>query len=169
MAGKSGIPAPAPSGPHLAAPVDCPMDEDLINFLSNPPGGENSFGFDEGDSACNALGSADAQPEVPDGTGGGPAEGEFDHEDGAHALRQFPETARQQVPVGGPNAASHMRCVDDSSTLNVSLRADLALAAHRRKSVIPVDPTVVQELQGHRSLDDSVPPNGTGSSSAGNT
>lgn len=31
------------------------------------------------------------------------------------------------------------------------------LASIRRKSVIPVDPTVLRELAGHRSLDDTVP------------
>lgn len=106
-----GRPSPTPTPPsHTSALPDCPMDPDLINFLSNPPGGENSFGFDEAESASVAF-SADAQPEVPDGTGAGPSEGEFDHEERVHALKQFPETARQQISTGGPNAASHMRCV----------------------------------------------------------
>ncbi|KAI8451959.1 phosphatase 2A regulatory B subunit-domain-containing protein, partial [Phakopsora pachyrhizi] len=53
--------------------------------------------------------------------------------------KQFPETARQQVAPGGtvPGAQQqHMR----------------------RKSVIPIDSSVLKELAGHKSLDDTVPP-----------
>ncbi|TFL07623.1 phosphatase 2A regulatory B subunit-domain-containing protein [Pterulicium gracile] len=39
------------------------------------------------------------------------------------------------------------------------LNSPLTSGPHvRRKSVLPVDPTVLQDLQGHRSLDDTVPP-----------
>jgi hypothetical protein len=59
----------------------------------------------------------------------------------------FPETSRQQISAQGQGVGQHMR----------------------RKSAIPVDPSVLRELAGHRSLDqagpvspvdpDSLPPN----------
>ncbi|PWO00566.1 protein phosphatase 2A regulatory B subunit [Tilletiopsis washingtonensis] len=53
--------------------------------------------------------------------------------DGLDGMKRFPETARQQV---GKNAESpHVR----------------------RKSVIPMDPTVLNELNAHKSLDDTIP------------
>jgi hypothetical protein len=55
----------------------------------------------------------------------------------------FPETSRQRVssPQGAQGAAGqHMR----------------------RKSAIPVDPSVLRELAGHRSLDQAEPPGDPG-------
>ncbi|WAR56342.1 hypothetical protein PtB15_7B190 [Puccinia triticina] len=66
-------------------------------------------------------------------------------EDEAQDMKPFPETARQQVagaaPAAGPAAAGS------------------AAAQHmRRKSVIPIDSSVLKELAVHKSLDDTVPP-----------
>ncbi|KAG0152224.1 hypothetical protein CROQUDRAFT_650317 [Cronartium quercuum f. sp. fusiforme G11] len=49
--------------------------------------------------------------------------------------KQFPETARQQVAQPGAPPQQHLR----------------------RKSVIPIDSTVLTELAGHKSLDETVP------------
>lgn len=74
------------------------------------------------------------------------------HEDQPHDLKEFPETVRQQLPNAGSGAppgaavpAQHMR----------------------RKSVIPIDSSVLKELAVHKSLDDTVPPVGGGSGNTG--
>ncbi|GAA5900744.1 hypothetical protein JCM6882_007654 [Rhodosporidiobolus microsporus] len=60
---------------------------------------------------------------------------------------QFPETARRSIGAPAPGSQPHVR----------------------RKSVIPIDPSVLKELQGHKSLDDAplIAPHGPRSGAGG--
>lgn len=144
--------------PPAAPPMDMSVfDDDLIHGL-------------QGDFPNQAPGSADgghAQQMQQDGSVGFPSfadtdgrPDEFQHhhqqqqhhqqpqfphrhpgEDQAQDMKQFPETARQQVVSTVPGAAA------------------AGSAQHmRRKSVIPIDSSVLSELAVHKSLDDTVPP-----------
>ncbi|KAI7951401.1 hypothetical protein MJO28_007085 [Puccinia striiformis f. sp. tritici] len=68
-------------------------------------------------------------------------------EDEAQDLKQFPETSRQIVVTNNNNNNSSGNSPGGQ------------VGAHmRRKSVIPIDSSVLNELSVHKSLDDTVPP-----------
>lgn len=140
------------------------FDDDLIHGLQGefPNQSMQNIQQQSMDNSFGSTGSSVGFPSFQDGADH--RQDEFNHnpqilqqrqqqafdsnQDEALDMKQFPETARQQVPTpGGANAAAaqHMR----------------------RKSVIPIDSSVLKELAVHKSLDDTVPPGSTASSSGG--
>ncbi|CAH7685723.1 phosphatase 2A regulatory B subunit-domain-containing protein [Phakopsora pachyrhizi] len=141
----------APIPPAISLVDVSALDDEIMNGLNGrmhhpgnlgPPGQDTSFG------SMGSTGSVGFPSFGPD-----QSNDEFNQQhqaQGADSVRpdddqhlemqkQFPETARQQVAPGGtvPGAQQqHMR----------------------RKSVIPIDSSVLKELAGHKSLDDTVPP-----------
>ncbi|GAA6056343.1 hypothetical protein JCM3770_000680 [Rhodotorula araucariae] len=116
------------------------MDEEMgvgmMGYPGSPPGpagaGADAGGHGGGDPSRLGMGMMHG--------GAGPAGGAYEHDDAHGDLPpegQFPETLRRTVapPTGGPAAGQQPHV--------------------RRKSVIPIDPSILKELQGHKSLDDA--------------
>ncbi|GAA6013184.1 hypothetical protein JCM11491_005208 [Sporobolomyces phaffii] len=106
------------------------MDEEMgVGMSSAGSSGAGGFGNHLAGAAGRDLDGMDdgmMQHEQGYGSGGGLEDGHAD----LPPEGQFPETSRRTV---GPMSQPHVR----------------------RKSVIPMDPSVLKELQGHKSLDDA--------------
>ncbi|GAA5833911.1 hypothetical protein JCM11251_006008 [Rhodosporidiobolus azoricus] len=120
------------------------MDEEMGLGQGGGGGGAGGGGMG-GAGGLGGIGGAGAMGQYGQSGQGGQG-GQFDYaphggeggagDDGHTDLPpegQFPETARRTIGAPAPGSQPHVR----------------------RKSVIPIDPSVLKELQGHKSLDDA--------------
>ncbi|GJN88799.1 hypothetical protein Rhopal_001769-T1 [Rhodotorula paludigena] len=117
------------------------MDEEMGVGMSGAPGAVyGGAGPGPGGAAGLSLlgggGGGDGAGRPGGDMGGGAGGGAYEYGEDAHGELppegQFPETQRRQV-AGSQQQQPHVR----------------------RKSVIPIDPSILKELQGHKSLDDA--------------
>ncbi|BGP22600.1 hypothetical protein Rt10032_c08g3469 [Rhodotorula toruloides] len=115
------------------------MDEEMgVGMSGGGDGGVGGYGAGAAHGGAMGQGMGMLGNEVgmagpSDLRGGSASEGSFEHDDGHGDLPpegHFPETSRRAV---GTMQQPHVR----------------------RKSVIPIDPSILKELQGHKSLDDA--------------
>ncbi|EPQ30407.1 uncharacterized protein PFL1_01933 [Pseudozyma flocculosa PF-1] len=130
-----GAPIPKTLQDDDAAPAGSSTlsDTDSIDSAGDLAGGAGSLFEGVGHRSNGEVSTTDFEDaeqglEQPDGV---PTTPRHNGEDGLDDMRQFPETSRQQV---GKQESPHVR----------------------RKSVIPMDPSVLAELAGHKSLDGAV-------------
>ncbi|PWN48688.1 protein phosphatase 2A regulatory B subunit [Violaceomyces palustris] len=110
-------------------------DSESIDYTADLTGGGSIFEGaghqSNGEISTGDFEDAEQGIDHQNGNGAGnevPSTPRNQHEDGVDDMKQFPETSRQQV---SKTESPHVR----------------------RKSVIPMDPTVLAELAGHKSLD----------------